>query len=164
MGARAADYFQFLIFADDKIRESLVNLYHFCSDYPGIRHPGTPANARRVLLRVARPLQGAGTAGLPAIFSHGFQMQASAMLVPKTLEFYLGVPRFMESTGFQRKTRSLKEKKVRKGNYERIFDEARKKGTLLGISAREVILITLERNWQFPDRNASFHCSRYLTT
>lgn len=33
----------------DKIRESLVNLYHFCSDYPGIRHPGTPANARRPL-------------------------------------------------------------------------------------------------------------------
>jgi hypothetical protein len=33
----------------DKIRESLVNLYHFCSDYPGIRHPGTPANARRSL-------------------------------------------------------------------------------------------------------------------
>ena len=33
----------------DKIRESLVNLYHFCSDYPGIRHGGRPASARRVL-------------------------------------------------------------------------------------------------------------------
>jgi hypothetical protein len=33
----------------DKIREALVNLYHFCSDYPGIRHPGTPANALRAL-------------------------------------------------------------------------------------------------------------------
>jgi len=33
----------------DKVRESLVNLYHFCSDYPGIRHPGTPASARRTL-------------------------------------------------------------------------------------------------------------------
>jgi len=33
----------------DKIRESLVNLYHFCCDYPAIRHGGTPANARRQL-------------------------------------------------------------------------------------------------------------------
>jgi hypothetical protein len=33
----------------DKIREALVNLYHFCSDYPGIRHPGHPASARRAL-------------------------------------------------------------------------------------------------------------------
>ncbi len=34
----------------DKMREALINLYHFCSDYPGIRHGGgTPANARRSL-------------------------------------------------------------------------------------------------------------------
>jgi hypothetical protein len=33
----------------DKIREALVNLYHFCCDYPGIRHGGTPANVRRDL-------------------------------------------------------------------------------------------------------------------
>ena len=33
----------------DKIRESLVNLYHFCCDYPAIRHGGTPASARRHL-------------------------------------------------------------------------------------------------------------------
>jgi hypothetical protein len=33
----------------DKVRESLVNLYHFRSDYPGIRHPGTPAHALRSL-------------------------------------------------------------------------------------------------------------------
>jgi hypothetical protein len=33
----------------DKIREALVNLYHFCCDYPGIRHGGTPANALRPL-------------------------------------------------------------------------------------------------------------------
>lgn len=26
-----------------------MNLYHFCCDYPGIRHGGTPANARRLL-------------------------------------------------------------------------------------------------------------------
>lgn len=33
----------------DKVKESLQNLYKFCSDYPGIRHAGTPGNARRAL-------------------------------------------------------------------------------------------------------------------
>lgn len=33
----------------DKVRDALVNLYHFCSDYPGIRHPGTPSHAHRRL-------------------------------------------------------------------------------------------------------------------
>ena len=33
---------------------------------------------------------GPGTAGLPSIFSHGFQLQTSAMLVPKTVQPYLG--------------------------------------------------------------------------
>jgi len=33
----------------DKIREALVNIYHFCCDYPGIRHGGTPTNVRRDL-------------------------------------------------------------------------------------------------------------------
>jgi len=33
---------------------------------------------------------GPGTASLSPIFSHGFQMQGSAMLVPKTLQVYLG--------------------------------------------------------------------------
>lgn len=33
----------------EKVKESLQNLYKFCSDYPGIRHGGTPANARRTL-------------------------------------------------------------------------------------------------------------------
>jgi len=41
-------------------------------------------------LRWLDHFQGPGTAGLPVIFSHGFQMQASAMVVPKTLQFYLG--------------------------------------------------------------------------
>ena len=36
----------------DKVRESLVNLYHFCCDYPGIRHGGTPANKRRELTAI----------------------------------------------------------------------------------------------------------------
>jgi hypothetical protein len=33
---------------------------------------------------------GPGTAGLPSLFDHGFQMQASAMLIPKSLQFYAG--------------------------------------------------------------------------
>jgi len=36
----------------DKIKESLVNLYHFCCDYPGIRHAGTPAHKRRELTSI----------------------------------------------------------------------------------------------------------------
>jgi len=34
--------------------------------------------------------KGPGTAGLPTIFSQGFEMQASAMVVPKTVQLYLG--------------------------------------------------------------------------
>lgn len=33
----------------DKMKESLVNIYHFCCDYPGIRHGGNPAGVRRDL-------------------------------------------------------------------------------------------------------------------
>ena len=41
-------------------------------------------------LRWLDHFHGPGTAGLPRVFSHGFQMQASAMVVPKTLQVYLG--------------------------------------------------------------------------
>jgi hypothetical protein len=41
-------------------------------------------------LRWLDHFKGPGTAGLPAIFSHGFQMQASAMVLPKYLQLYLG--------------------------------------------------------------------------
>ena len=60
MGARAADHFQFLTLADDKIRESLVNLYHFCSDYPGIRHPGSLPMLREYFLRWLDHFKGPG--------------------------------------------------------------------------------------------------------
>jgi len=30
-----------------KVKEAIINLYHFASDYPGIRHAGTPANRIR---------------------------------------------------------------------------------------------------------------------
>lgn len=33
----------------DKVRDAVKNLYHFCSDYPGIRHAGTPGSRRRAL-------------------------------------------------------------------------------------------------------------------
>jgi hypothetical protein len=33
----------------DKVKEALKHLYHFCSDYPGIRHAGNPAGVRRAL-------------------------------------------------------------------------------------------------------------------
>jgi len=33
----------------DKVKESIINLFHFCSDYPGIRHGGFPNGVRRAL-------------------------------------------------------------------------------------------------------------------
>jgi hypothetical protein len=41
-------------------------------------------------MRWLNNFSGAGTAGLPSLFDHGFQMQASAMLIPKSLQFYAG--------------------------------------------------------------------------
>ena len=41
-------------------------------------------------LRWLNHFHGPGTAGLAPIFSHGFQMQASSMILPKTLQVYLG--------------------------------------------------------------------------
>jgi hypothetical protein len=38
----------------DKVKEALKNLYHFCSDYPGIRHGGNPASAKRASSRESR--------------------------------------------------------------------------------------------------------------
>ncbi|MCI0400762.1 MAG: hypothetical protein L0Z68_05620 [Gammaproteobacteria bacterium] len=33
----------------DKVKDAVKSLYSFCSDYPGIRHAGTPGNRRRQL-------------------------------------------------------------------------------------------------------------------
>jgi hypothetical protein len=41
-------------------------------------------------LRWLDNFRGPGTEGLPSIFSHGFQLQASAMVVPKSFQVYLG--------------------------------------------------------------------------
>jgi hypothetical protein len=35
------------VWPHDKVRDAMKNLYGFASDYPGIRHAGRPANARR---------------------------------------------------------------------------------------------------------------------
>ena len=37
--------------------------------------------------------KGPGTEGLPQLFDHGFQLQGSAMLIPKTLQLYVGASR-----------------------------------------------------------------------
>jgi hypothetical protein len=41
-------------------------------------------------LRWLNRFVGPGTAGLPSLFDHGFQMQGSAMVIPKTLQLYAG--------------------------------------------------------------------------
>lgn len=35
------------VWPHDRVRDAMKDLYRFASDYPGIRHAGTPANARR---------------------------------------------------------------------------------------------------------------------
>jgi hypothetical protein len=40
---------QLEVWPHDKVRESVKNLYHFCSDYPGIRHAGNKTSKLRDL-------------------------------------------------------------------------------------------------------------------
>jgi hypothetical protein len=55
----------------------------------GIKYHGFSLEGE-YLLRWLDHFHGPGTAGLPTIFSHGFQLQTSAMVLPKTLQVYLG--------------------------------------------------------------------------
>ena len=55
----------------------------------GIKYHGLSWDGE-YFLRWLDHFSGPGTAGLPAIFSHGFEMQASAMVMPKTVQLYLG--------------------------------------------------------------------------
>jgi len=55
----------------------------------GLKYHGASLEGE-YFLRWLDHFQGPGTAVLPVIFSHGFQLQASAMLVPYTLQFYIG--------------------------------------------------------------------------
>jgi hypothetical protein len=63
--------------------------YKMASFDGGLKYHGASLEGE-YFLRWLDHFKGPGTAGLPTVFSHGFQMQASAMLVPKTLQFYLG--------------------------------------------------------------------------
>jgi len=55
----------------------------------GLKYRGLSLDGE-YFLRWLDHFKGPGTAGLPLIFSHGFQMQASAMVVPKILQPYVG--------------------------------------------------------------------------
>ncbi len=69
---------------------SITNVtYKMAAFDGGLKYRGYSLDGE-YFLRWLDHFQGPGTAGLPVIFSHGFQMQASAMVVPKTLQFYLG--------------------------------------------------------------------------
>jgi hypothetical protein len=63
--------------------------YKMTSFDGGLKYHGLSLEGE-YFLRWLNHFEGPGTAGLPSIFSHGFQIQASAMVVPKTLQFYLG--------------------------------------------------------------------------
>ena len=63
--------------------------YQMSSFDGGIKYHGFSLEGE-YFLRWLDHFKGPGTAGLASIFSHGFQMQVSAMVLPKTLQFYLG--------------------------------------------------------------------------
>ena len=55
----------------------------------GLKYRGLSLDGE-YFLRWLDDFEGPGTAALSTIFSHGFQLQTSAMVVPKTLQAYLG--------------------------------------------------------------------------
>src|SRR5262249_18630288 len=55
----------------------------------GVKYRGYSLDGE-YFLRWLDNFKGPGTSSLASIFSHGFQMQASAMVLPKTLQIYLG--------------------------------------------------------------------------
>jgi hypothetical protein len=59
-----------------------------CTDV-GLKYHGFSFDAE-YYWRWLNNFTGPGTAGLPEIRNHGFQLQASAMALPKTLQFYTG--------------------------------------------------------------------------
>jgi hypothetical protein len=63
--------------------------YQMASFDGGIKYHGLSLEGE-YFLRWLDHFKGPGTVGLSSIFSQGFQMQASAMALPKTLQFYLG--------------------------------------------------------------------------
>ncbi|MGA7188673.1 MAG: hypothetical protein WBY66_09260, partial [Candidatus Acidiferrales bacterium] len=69
---------------------TVTDLTYRMADFDaGVKYHGYSLDAE-YFLRWLDNFHGPGTAGLPLIFSHGFQMQASAMVLPKTFQVYLG--------------------------------------------------------------------------
>ena len=63
--------------------------YRMSSFDAGIKYHGYSLEGE-YFLRWLDNFKGPGTQGLPLIFSQGYQLQASAMVVPKSLQIYLG--------------------------------------------------------------------------
>lgn len=69
---------------------TVTDLVYKMTDFDaGLKYHGFSLDGE-YFLRWLDHFKGPGTAGLPTIFSHGFQMQASAMVLPKYLQLYLG--------------------------------------------------------------------------
>jgi hypothetical protein len=69
---------------------SITNVtYKMAAFDGGLKHHGYSLEGE-YFLRWLDHFEGPGTTGLASIFSHGFQMQASAMVLPKSLQVYLG--------------------------------------------------------------------------
>jgi len=63
--------------------------YQMTSFDGGLKYHGYSLEGE-YFLRWLDHFKGTGTSGLPTIFSHGFQLQAATMVLPKTLQIYLG--------------------------------------------------------------------------
>jgi hypothetical protein len=69
---------------------TITDLVYKMADFDaGLKYHGYSLDAE-YFLRWLDHFQGPGTSGLAPIFSHGFQLQASAMILPKTFQVYLG--------------------------------------------------------------------------
>jgi hypothetical protein len=69
---------------------TVTDLIYKMADFDaGLKYHGYSLDAE-YFLRWLDNFHGPGTSGLAPIFSHGFQMQASAMVLPKTFQVYLG--------------------------------------------------------------------------
>lgn len=69
---------------------TITDLIYRMADFDaGVKYHGYSLDVE-YFLRWLDNFHGPGTAGLPLIFSHGFQLQASTMVLPKTFQVYLG--------------------------------------------------------------------------
>jgi TolA-binding protein len=64
-------------------------IYKMAAFDAGLKYRGYSLDGE-YFMRWLDNFEGPGTAGLPSIFSQGFELQASAMVVPKTLQLYVG--------------------------------------------------------------------------